>query len=161
MSLQLVAGILLGLAIVGLLISRQLVWHTFDPARVLRLPVALAAVGLFMLARTPAAVSALDLTFLLIELAASVALGAAMGVLTQFRADPAAPTVPQIRAPWFAASLWVVLIAVRLGMDAVASALGAHLLGSTGVILLVIATLRATSGLVARTRLPQAFALSA
>src|SRR4051812_10728756 len=126
MSLQLIAGVLLGVLIVGLLMARQLRWRTFDPARVFRLPLVLGALGLLDLARTPspARVSPVDLTFLLLELALAAAVGALMGRLTMFRRDPRAPDRLQSRTGGPGAALWLVLIAVRVGGDVLAEQVG-------------------------------------
>ena len=156
MSLQLLTGVLLGLLLVGLLMARQLRWRTFDPSRVFRLPVVLGAIGLIDLVRHPGAtVSAVDAAFLLLELVLAAAVGAAMGRLTVFRADPGVAGRLQSRTGRPGAALWLVLIAVRVGVDLLAEQFGSHLLAATGVILVVIAVSRAVSATVARVRAPR------
>src|SRR4051794_2162007 len=148
------ASVLLGLVIVGMLMARQIRWRAFDPSRAFRLPLLLALVGLIPLVRSAATATTVDLSFLLLELVLAAGVGLAMGRLTTFRRDPAAPGTLQVRTGWFGASLWLVLIAVRLGVDAVADSLGAHLLTSTGVILIVIAASRATRSVIVLGRAP-------
>jgi hypothetical protein len=154
MQIDSIATVLLALAVVALLIWRQLRWRTFDPARALRLPIVLGAIGLLDLAQLHGArITALDGTLFAIELLMSVGIGAAMGRLSVFRPAPAAGAL-QVRTGPLGASLWIVLIAVRVAFDAVGAALGAHLLTQTGVILVLLAASRATAALVVRAREP-------
>ena len=91
MTVQLLTNMLIGLAIVGFLV-RRLRWRAFDPARALRLPIILAAIGALSFSRLGSqSGTTTDLAFLVLELAISVGIGAAMGRLTTFRTDPAEP----------------------------------------------------------------------
>lgn len=162
MDLQSFVTPLIALAVVGLLVYRQLRWRNFDPARAMRLPIILGAIGLLDLANLHGAtVTALDGALLAIELLLSVGIGAAMGRLAAFRAAPEAPSVLQTRTGRVGASLWAVLIAVRIGFDALGSSLGAHLLTRTGVILVLLAASRATAAVVIRAREPHRLVRSA
>lgn len=159
MTLQNIAEIVLALAVVGLLIFRQLRWRTFDTARAARLPIVLAAIGVFSLARTSGpALTGTDAGLLAAELAISVGIGALMGRLAAFRPDPAGTGRLQTRTGWAGASLWFVLIAVRIAFDAFATTLGSHVLTETGVILLMVAASRGTAALITRAREPQPLA---
>lgn len=162
MHLESILTPLIALAVIGLLVSRQLRWRTFDPARALRLPIILGAVGILNLAGLKGVmVSSLDATLFAIELLMSVGIGAAMGRLSVFRSAPDGSGALQTRTGWIGAALWAVLIAVRIGFDVVGTSLGAHLLTQTGVILVLLAASRATSALVTRAREPHRLLQSA
>lgn len=156
MSIQSIAEALLALAVIGLLIHRQLRWRDFDAARILRMPIVLGGIGLVSLANLRGAtVTATDGALLVVELLTSVGIGALMGRLSVFRPDPSGNGMLQTRTGWAGASLWIALIAVRIAFDAVGAALGAHLLTQTGVILVLVAASRATAALVTRAREPR------
>ena len=156
MSINSFATALLALAVIGLLMARQLRWRAFDPARALRLPVVLAAIGLVDLANLHGArLTAVDGTLLGFELLLSVGIGAVMGRIAAFRAAPDGSGALQVRGGWLGASMWLGLIAVRIGFDALGASFGAHLLTQTGVILVLIAASRGTAALVTRAREPQ------
>jgi len=156
MPMQTALNIVIGLGLVGLLMYRQLRWRAFDPARAIRLPAILAGVGVILLARAGiTTISTVDITFLLIELALSVGVGAAMGRLTHFRETGTAPRTLEARSGAWGASLWIVLIALRVGLDFLAGSLGGHLITQTGIILVLLGVSRATSALVVRSRMPQ------
>lgn len=154
MTVQSIAEILLAVAALALIVARQVRWRAFDPARAMRVPVVLAAIGLLNLVNGHGgALTSTDVALLGAELVLSVGVGAAMGRMTAFRRS--AEGVLQSRTGWAGASLWLVLIAVRIGMDVAGAALGSHVVTTTGVILLLIAASRATSALVARARAPR------
>ena len=157
MSVQLLANIVIGLALVGFLAYRQATWQTIDPTRVWRTPLVLGGIGLVVLAQSAAAVTTLDVLFLGVEALVAVVAGIAMGAMTRFRTvapDEKGRTV-QARTGWAGAGLWVVLIAVRIGLDVLGGQLGAHLLTSTGAVLLVLAVNRAARALVVDQRIPR------
>lgn len=159
MSVQLLANIVIGLALVGFLAYRQATWQYLDPARVWQTPLVLGVVGIVVLAQSAAAVTTLDVLFLGIEALVGVAAGLAMGGMTRFRtagaADDKGRTL-QARTGWAGAGLWLLLIVVRVGLDVLGGHLGAHLLTSTGAILLVLALNRAARALVVDQRIPRA-----
>lgn len=159
MSVQLLANIVIGLALVGFLAYRQATWQYLDPARVWRTPLVLGVVGIVVLAQSAAAVTTLDVLFLGTEALVSVAAGLAMGGMTRFRTAAAADDkgrTLQVRTGWAGAGLWLLLIVVRVGLDVLGGHLGAHLLTSTGAILLVLALNRAARALVVDQRIPRA-----
>jgi hypothetical protein len=157
MSVQLIANVVIGIALVGFLAYRQMTWQSVDPARIWRLPVILGIVGVVMMANTKATVTSTDVVFLGIEVLLSVAIGLTMGAITSFRTsatpDRRGRTL-QTRTGWLGGVLWIVLIAVRIGLDAAGTHLGAHLLTSTGTILLMVAVNRAARALVVDQRIP-------
>ena len=153
MHLESILTPLIALAVVGLLVSRQLRWRAFDPGNALRLPIVLGAIGILNLASLKGVtVSALDGTLFTVELLMSVGIGAVMGRLSIFRNAPDGTL--QTRTGWVGAAMWAVLIAVRIGFDVVGASLGTHLLTQTGVILVLLAASRATAALVTRAREP-------
>lgn len=162
-SLQLVVNAILIVALVVWVGYRQLTWRAVDPARMWRVPAVLGIVGLATLGgmTNPGALTGVDIGVLLGELVVSLALGVAMGVIATIRpltADgirlyreshandrrPITSAVTmQTRTGWFGIALWVALIAIRIGVDALAGMAGSHLAASTGVMLLMVAANRA------------------
>jgi hypothetical protein len=163
MSVQMIGVVGLGLAVIGLLVWRQLRWTRFEPGRALRLPIVLAGLGALEVAAaaTTTRLVPADLTLLAAELVVALAIGAGMGRLTVFRLSPAATGAWETRTGVLGAALWLVLIAVRVGASAAGPALGARTAASTGVLLVVLAVTRGTAALIARSRAPQAALLSA
>lgn len=172
MTLQLLASILLIVVLICWMGYRQLTWRPVAVAQLWRLPTALAVVGLALLARTtqPSALTALDLGVIVVELAISLAIGAWMGAIARFRRlDTPVRTGRDGRSVAFYESqtgalglvLWVVVIMVRVGIDALAGMAGSHLAASTGVILLMFAANRAARAGVFAARLDRHAAVSA
>ncbi|ROP72415.1 hypothetical protein [Curtobacterium sp. PhB115] len=159
MSVQLVVNILVGLALVAFLAYRQATWQYLDPSRIWRTPLVMAVVGVVVLAQSKAAITTTDIVLLGVEALVTIGIGLTMGSITRFRTtdtpDDKGRTV-QSRTGWLGASLWLVLIAVRIGLDVLGGHLGAHLLTSTGAILLVLALNRAARALVIDQRIPRA-----
>jgi hypothetical protein len=158
MSVQLVANILIGVALVVFLGYRQATWQYLDPTRIWRTPLVMAIVGVVVLAQTKATVTTTDVVFLGIEALITVGVGLTMGRITRFRTvatpDSKGRTI-QSRTGWLGAALWIVLLLVRVGLDVLGGHLGAHLLTSTGTILLVLALNRAARALVIDQRIPR------
>jgi len=158
MSVQLVANILIGVALVVFLGYRQATWQYLDPTRIWRTPLVMAIVGVVILAQTKATVTTTDVVFLGIEALITVGVGLTMGRITRFRTvatpDSKGRTI-QSRTGWLGAALWLVLLLVRVGLDVLGGHLGAHLLTSTGTILLVLALNRAARALVIDQRIPR------
>lgn len=173
MNISTVADILIALAVLCWIIYRQFTWQLANPSRLWRMPAIIAIVGLVMLAQTKslAAVKPIDLLILAGELAIALGLGAIMGSLARFRTrgqrasdvrarsgvpvdfDPSV-TVTETRTGGLGAALWVVLIAIRIGIELLtAHYFPSALLASTGTILLVIAANRAARALVVTVRM--------
>jgi hypothetical protein len=152
--------IVVGFVVVGFLAARQLKWSYVDRTSVWRSPGVLGIIGLFLTVqqagKTPA--TSLDITLIVIGALVSMAIGAVMGRITTFRiadgADEKGRRV-QSRTGGAGMGLWIALIAVRVGFDALGAVLGAHLVTSVGVILLTIAANRAAAALVMDSRLSQ------
>ncbi|GAA3341902.1 hypothetical protein GCM10017714_27880 [Curtobacterium pusillum] len=158
MSVQLVANVLIGIALVVFLGYRQATWRYLDPTRIWRTPLIMAIVGVVVLAQTTTTITTTDVVFLGIEALITVGVGLTMGSITRFRTvatpDSKGRTI-QSRTGLLGAALWIVLIAVRVGLDVVGGHLGAHLLTSTGTILLVLALNRAARAVVIDQRIPR------
>ncbi|WP_416393932.1 MULTISPECIES: hypothetical protein [unclassified Curtobacterium] len=158
MSVQLLANILIGIALVAFLGYRQATWQYLDPTRIWRTPLVMAIVGVVVLTQTRSTITTTDVVFLAIEALVTIGVGLTMGSITRFRTvgtpDRKGRTI-QSRTGALGAALWIVLIAVRIGLDVLGAHLGAHLLTSTGTILLVLALNRAARALVIDGRIPR------
>ena len=173
MNISTVTDILIAVAVVCWIIYRQFTWQLASPSRLWRMPVIIAIVGLVMLAQTKSVsnVMPIDLLILAGELVISLGLGAIMGSLARFRTRPqrasdlrqrsAVPvdfdpsvTVTETRTGGLGAALWLVLIAIRIGIELLTTHyFPSALLASTGTILLVIAANRAARALVVTVRM--------
>lgn len=160
MTLELISSIALGLLLLGWIGYRQLTWRTVGTG-MWTMPLVLGLVGLATLARGgTTTVTATDAALLALELVLSTGVGVVMGMLARFRpiTDAALerakakakgrplPTL-ETRTGILGFSLWIVLIAARVGIDVWAHASGS-ILASTGVILLLVAANRAVRVLV-------------
>jgi hypothetical protein len=173
MNISTVTDIIVALAVLCWIIYRQFTWQLVNPSRLWRMPVVIAIIGVIMLAQTKSltAVKPIDLLILAGELVLALGLGAIMGTLAKFRTrgqrasdirqrsgvpvefDPSV-TVTESRTGGLGAALWVVLIAVRVGIELLtAHYFPSALLASTGTILLVIAANRAARALVVTLRM--------
>lgn len=161
MTVQLLANALLIVALLAWIGYRQITWRAVSITRMWRMPIVLGLIGLVTLSRGSVVIhmTAFDLAVLLIELVVSFGVGALMGRMAAFRpleqtrADSWAArnshrgggVVPSLetRTGWVGLALWIVLIAVRIGMDVVATQMGSHLAASVGLIFLMFAANRA------------------
>jgi hypothetical protein len=155
MDLQLIGNILIGVILLGWIAYRQTTWRPVSIGQMWRMPLVLGIVGVVMVVQSRAVVNGVDLAFLVIELIVSVGVGAWMGSLAHFRrlAEPR-PVLSrsgvqtgvaefETRTGWLGLALWLLMIALRVGLDVLAGHLGAHVVTSTGVILLMLAANRA------------------
>jgi hypothetical protein len=168
------ADILIAVALLCWVIYRQLTWRLVSSGALWRMPVIVAAIGVIMIAQMKDAkgITLLDVTVLIVELVVSFGLGALMGTMATFRSRPqratdvrtrngetavwsSDTTVTESRTGGWGLVLWLVLIAIRIGIDLVASDLGATLATATGTILIVLAANRAARALVIGHRLEQ------
>ena len=156
------AELLVGLAIVVYLCSRQLTWRPVDPPRMLRIPILLGAFGVFSITQSSkvSSITRADVVILAVSAALSIASGLVMGRIARFRpirADPnprgsAAPTT-ESRTGWLGVGLWLALVTLRLLLDVLGRRSGAEVATSAGVFLVVIALNRAARALVFAGRL--------
>jgi hypothetical protein len=173
MNISTVADILIAIAVLCWIIYRQFTWQLASPSRLWRMPAIIAIVGVVMLAQTKSltAVKPVDLLILAAELVLALAIGALMGSLAKFRTraqrasdirqrsgvpvefDPST-TVTETRTGAFGSALWLVMIAIRVGIELLTvHYFPSALLASTGTILLVIAANRAARALVVSVRM--------
>lgn len=183
MNVQNLATGIIALLLVGWVIYRQLTWQVVKPSRMWRMPLILAVIGLVELAQikgnTPLSIA--DIAIVGTELILALAIGAAMGVLARFRTRPEREsdvasgrpdgqssawdptrTVVESRTGGWGAALWIVMIAVRVGIEFGARSIdNSALIASTGIILLVIAANRLARVLVINYRMGQRHLVSA
>lgn len=176
MTTEAVLEALVALAAIVYACARQLRWTPVIPSRMWRMPAILAAIGLYTITKSGVStVTAADVAILTASAVAAVGTGALMGVIARFRpisdqslrAVLAARRAPDVlpttesRTGWVGIALWVVLIAIRIGLDLLAHGLGAELAASTGVILVTIALNRGVRILVFSRRHDRHLALAA
>jgi hypothetical protein len=164
MNVESLTTAVIALAVVGWVIYRQLTWQVVNPSRMWRMPLILAVIGVVELAQVKGGttVSGVDFAILGGELVIALGVGVAMGALAQFRTRPQREsdvasgrptgessgwdptrTVVESRTGGWGAALWIVMIAVRVGIEFGARSIdNSALIASTGVILLVIAVNR-------------------
>ena len=175
-NLQYLLDGVLGLAVIAWICYRQMTWRVIDPARMWRGPLIFAIVGagiIFTGSKT-VTLTSLDIALLAVELLIALAAGSAMGAIAHFRrlsperaaayeanrrpsrnGAPLAPVEYESRTNWVGVLLWIVMIAVRIGLEAAGTHLGSAAGASTGVILLVLAANRAARTGVLAWRLEQ------
>jgi hypothetical protein len=158
MSVVNISEALIGVALLVWILYRQMTWTAVDVGRMWRMPVILGIVGVATLFSTGGTknLTATDLGLLAIELAVAVVAGALMGFIAVFRpiteqglarwrarrrSDGPEPTT-ESRTGWIGLALWVVMIAVRVGLGFWGHSMGSALAESSGVILLVVAANR-------------------
>ncbi|WP_417233702.1 hypothetical protein [Arthrobacter sp.] len=159
--------LLLALAIIVWICSRQLMWRPVDPARFWRGPLIFTVIGLASLSDTTLHITTVDLGLVVIELLLAAGAGAAMGRLAHFRPatdqtrrraatsrrGTGADITTETRTGWIGLALWVALIAVRIVLDVGSHQLGYELVSATGMIFIVVAVNRAVRALVISARL--------
>jgi len=145
---------------IAVLIVRQFRWRKADPRTILRFPLALVGIGVLTVAQelvTGTALTARAVALFAAELALVGLLGATMGRLMQFRADPAGW---RYRLSPRGIALWALFVAIRIGAFALAARLGVPLLETTGAIVLSFGLNRLASTLVVRRRLARQGAMA-
>lgn len=165
MSIVNIGEALLGVALVVWIVVRQMTWTAVDIGRMWRMPLILGGVGVITLVSSGSAkaLTAADLGLLAIELAVAIVTGALMGFVAVFRpisekalaawrlrrrSDGAPDPTTETRTGWVGLVLWLVLIAVRVGLGFWGHSIGSAIAESSGVILLVVGVNRAVRTLV-------------
>jgi hypothetical protein len=146
--------LLIGLAVIAYLCTRQLSWRPVDPARMWRLPLVLGVVGVVSLARQNVTIHPVDLVILILSGAAALVSGTVMGGVARFRPSAADPRLMESRTGWLGVAVWFALILVRVVLDVIGHRMGSDLAISTGSILLVLAINRSANALVLSARQP-------
>jgi len=147
--------LVLGLAVIAYLCTRQLSWRPVDPARMWKLPLVLGVAGVFALAQQHVTIHPIDLVILIMSGVAALASGTVMGRIARFRPSAADPRLIESRTGWLGIAVWFALILVRVVLDVVGHRMGSGLAISTGSILLVLAINRAANALVLTARQPR------
>ena len=164
LSVQNISYAVVALGVIVWVIYRQMTWQLVTPSRMWRMPIILALIGVVELAQVKGVttVSGLDLAILGGELLLALVIGAAMGVMARFRTRPqrasdvssrrsdGAPgswspenTVVESRTGGWGAALWIVMIAVRIGIEFGAREIDTSaLIRLIGIVMLVIAANR-------------------
>ena len=151
---------------------RQMTWRPVSIAKMWRFPAIMSVVGVVLIVQQvkPSAVTLLDIAVVAGELVLSLAVGAWMGAIAHFRplespvqlgSDARYIASYESRTGVLGMVLWVLVIAVRVGVDVLASMAGSHLVTATGIIFLVFAANRAARTAVYAARLERHAALAA
>ena len=120
MNLQYLPTVVIGAALVLFIIYRQLMTRPVEARQLVVLPLFLAVLGLINLNKEPLATSA-AVTALVASLASAVAFGLARGVSMRVWQD--AGSVLRQGAP-LTLALWIIAIALRIGIGALAHRAG-------------------------------------
>ncbi|MEC3918076.1 hypothetical protein [Nocardia sp. CDC160] len=146
---------LVAVLVIGWIMYRQTQWQVLDPTRLWRGPIILGLVGFLQMKSVLAGGSPSVTAVALLALSAALGLGfgLVMGLLSQVRTGAEGL---EARTGWIGSALWIVLLAVRIGVDVVARMSGAEAVTSIGAILLVVALNRAGRALVLARRAEQA-----
>jgi len=172
MTVQTLTNALLILLLICWVGYRQLTWRPVSIAKMWRFPAIMSVVGIVLIVQQvkPSAVTLLDIAVVAGELVLSLAVGAWMGAIAHFRplespvqlgSDARYIASYESRTGVLGMVLWVLVIAVRVGVDVLASMAGSHLVTATGVIFLVFAANRAARTAVFAARLDRHAALAA
>lgn len=152
MTSSTLTDLVVGLAILFYIGSRQLRWRAIDPGRMLKMPLILGVAGIVLMARQTTVVKPIDVVILAVSAVLAVVSGAMMGGITRFRRSPADPRVTETRAGWLGLAIWLGLFVVRVGLDVIGHRMGSELAVSTGTILVILAVNRVASALVVSAR---------
>ena len=172
MTVQTLTNAILILLLIGWVGYRQMTWRPVSIAKMWRFPAIMSVVGVVLIVQQvkPSALTPLDIAVVAGELVLSLGVGAWMGAIAHFRplespvqlgSDARYVAAYESRTGVLGLVLWVLVIAVRVGVDVLASAAGLHLVTATGVILLVFAANRAARTAVFAARLDRHAALAA
>jgi hypothetical protein len=167
MTFQSLLQIVLAVALLVWICVRQLMWSPVNPRRMWRTPLVLTAAGVVSLVSAHVSVTPLDIGFLVIEAVVAAGAGSAMGMMARFRPvtektqrrpaagsrQPEEPIITESRTGWAGTGLWLVLLAVRVGLGVISHNLGLQLVSATGVIFLAVAVNRAARTVVLASRL--------
>ncbi|HEY2643346.1 MAG TPA: hypothetical protein VGI56_06320 [Galbitalea sp.] len=173
MPYQTVIYSVLAIAVLAWVIYRQMTWQLVTPSRVFRMPVIFAIIGVFELTQVKGVTTVTGIDALIVagELVLSLGVGAAMGFMAHFRTrpqrqsdvvtrsnptasfDPSITVIESKTGVW-GAVLWVLVIAVRVGVEFGARGIDhSALISATGLILILLAANRLARGFVMLRRL--------
>jgi hypothetical protein len=171
MSYDVLIRTVLIVLVVGWICYRQTQWQPVVISKMWRSALLFAVIGLVQIGGTASlpAVSGFDLAVMAVEIVIALGVGAIMGWIAHFRPvseqtlaawsaksggrPGAVVPVVESRTGWWGIGLWVVFIAVRVGMDFWAGAAGSQLAVTVGAILIVVAANRAARTVVFMARI--------
>lgn len=144
MSVDNIGYALIGLAVFVFISVRQLGWQQVNLAKMMKMPLILAAISVFTAVKTISLatfshVGALDILIIGAEVIVAIVGGVVMGNLAQI-ATIKGQTSSRLRPAGLA--VWFAFIASRIGFDVLAHAVGAHLAASTTLIMFMIAIVK-------------------
>jgi hypothetical protein len=173
--LNLVSIVLVLAALVWVSI-RQTTWSPVSPDRMFRGPLILGLIGALMVVSggQAAAFDATDIALLVLELVVGAAIGAVIGLVAHLRPlteegrrawqarsarrpDAVEPRV-EARNGWLGLTIWLALIAARIGFTVWETSIGGHLAQAGGLLLLLLAVNRAVRSAVILWRAPRMLA---
>jgi len=152
MTSSTLTDLLIGVAVLFSIASRQLRWRAIDPARMLKTPLILGLAGIVLMAKQTTVIKPVDVVILAVSALLAVVSGAMMGGITRFRRSPADPNVTESRTGWLGVVIWLGLVAIRVGLDVIGHRMGSDLAVSTGTILVILAVNRVSAALVVSAR---------
>ncbi|MEF2976626.1 hypothetical protein [Subtercola sp. YIM 133946] len=172
MNIQILVNALVIIVLVGWMGLHQVNWRPVEIARMWRGPLVLGVIGVVTLANGNdlGNLSTFDVGVLVFEIVVSLAVGAIMGAMAKFRPITAAGVAMahddsgatlESRTGWWGFALWVGFIALRIGVDVGAGAMGSQIASSTAVILILLAANRAARSAVFAARIGRLSTVSA
>ena len=147
------------LALLVMLVRQQVKGQYMDKRRLWGTPLILAVVGAIYIPLTVHAFIGVDAILATLDLMLAVGVGLGLAALTTTDIATTADRRGRwilVRSGWKGGALWIAFIAVRLGLQPVASALNAQFINSVGVILVLIAVAKVTTAIVIAPRLERA-----
>ncbi|MFI1912638.1 hypothetical protein [Nocardia sp. NPDC020380] len=143
MNMQNVGEIVLVVLVIGWVVYRQTQWQALDHARLWRLPIILGIIGALSLksAVGTTTVQPISVVLLVVSAVLAVGVGLLMGTMSQVRQFEGRV---EARTGVAGSMLWLVMLAVRIGVDVAGHVLNAGaLVTSAGAIMIFIALNRA------------------
>lgn len=158
-SVIIAAEVVFILALLVMLVRQQVKGQYMDKRRLWGTPVLLAVVGAIYISLTVHAFIAADAILATLDVIIAVGVGLGLAALTTTHVATSPDRRGRwilIRSGWKGGALWIAFIALRLGLQPVASALNAQLINSVGVILILITVAKVTTAIVVAPRLERA-----
>lgn len=136
------------------LIARQFFWRAADPSRLLRLPLFIIGIGVawaFWEVVNGEPLTLFALAIATTEAVLVFATGSVMGLMARLRERDGAFSY-RLASSW-GILLWGVFLAIRIGSFVLAGKVGAHLLDTTGMVMVSFGTNRLASSMIVKHRI--------
>jgi hypothetical protein len=149
--MQTLATLGVAVVLIGFITYRQTRWQPVRLAKLLKMPLIFAVIGLALLSQSAKQLpvgwhfDALDLVLIGVELLLGLSVGWLMGRLTQIQTIEG---VVSSRLAGAGVAVWVAFIALRIGLSIAASALSAPLAALPATILLMVAAIKVAQAVV-------------